>query len=451
MCCIKSDTLIQQKLYDNPEILIIVINNKIKTQFDFSEIIETRKNKYNLICCVTESEPKNGNSFNIIYISNNIWYIIENNDYKEKKVKSEICSLIKYPCILFYKRGSPIINNSRNNDSLSDISNYNPFYNNKKDDKNTNINISNSIKNPKHNNNNNNKKVNYSNSMKNLNPDYNNNNMLMPTPYNRLNYNQIKYNNMNSKNIKILNNNNQDLKRSYSFKNLNNDNYKKNNINKNFYKYNNAYKNYNNNKIFITNNFYKISYINNNNYNNINNKNPQTPLINNNLPYNNLINNNMNNNINKVMNNNFNQMNNNGKFNNVNNVNLKNGNNNNKIIKINSNNNSNNKINGKSPYNKNKNGNINTLPFNKNIGLIKDKKINDKNITLLFKFSNEKELYLDVKESDSFEEVIKELIYKYDWVKNIKIVNYTFNGKKIDLKKTVKENGLRDNSYIMIN
>ena len=65
---------------------------------------------------------------------------------------------------------------------------------------------------------------------------------------------------------------------------------------------------------------------------------------------------------------------------------------------------------------------------------------------MFFYFSNGKELYIDVKESDSFSEVIKQLIDKYVWLKDIKIFNYQFNGAIIDLAKTVKEIGLKDNS-----
>ena len=69
---------------------------------------------------------------------------------------------------------------------------------------------------------------------------------------------------------------------------------------------------------------------------------------------------------------------------------------------------------------------------------------------MFFYFSNGKELYIDVKESDSFSEVIKQLIDKYVWLKDIKILNYQFNGAIIDLAKTVKEIGLKDNSQINI-
>ena len=75
---------------------------------------------------------------------------------------------------------------------------------------------------------------------------------------------------------------------------------------------------------------------------------------------------------------------------------------------------------------------------------------NDKNITLYFNFSNGKELYLDVKETDYFSEVKNELYNKYSWLSNINIIGFLFNGVKISEDKTVKENGLKDNSQIMM-
>ena len=124
---------------------------------------------------------------------------------------------------------------------------------------------------------------------------------------------------------------------------------------------------------------------------------------------------------------------------NINNIN----NNNNNINNINNNTFINPIINGN-------NTNINIINnYNPNI-IYNNYNPNNEQITLYFHFSNDKELYLDVKESLYFNEVIKELHYKYSWLNNIKIDNYLFNGTKISLSKTVKENGLKDNSVIII-
>ena len=43
-----------------------------------------------------------------------------------------------------------------------------------------------------------------------------------------------------------------------------------------------------------------------------------------------------------------------------------------------------------------------------------------------------------------------ELYNKYSWLSNINIIGFLFNGVKISEDKTVKENGLKDNSQIMM-
>ena len=76
---------------------------------------------------------------------------------------------------------------------------------------------------------------------------------------------------------------------------------------------------------------------------------------------------------------------------------------------------------------------------------------NEEEINLYFIFKNGKELYLDVKKSLPFSEVIKKLEEKYLWLKdNIKIKEYQFNGKKIDKNQIVKYIGLEDESEINI-
>ena len=84
------------------------------------------------------------------------------------------------------------------------------------------------------------------------------------------------------------------------------------------------------------------------------------------------------------------------------------------------------------------------------VKIIKKDIENEKEINLYFLFKNEKELYLDVKESFIFEKVIEQLNEKYLWLKNIEIKEYQFNKRKIDNKKSVKENKLKDNSTIYI-
>ena len=74
----------------------------------------------------------------------------------------------------------------------------------------------------------------------------------------------------------------------------------------------------------------------------------------------------------------------------------------------------------------------------------------DEQITLFFYFSNNKKLYIDVDTNLSFKQVVEELHSKYLWLKNIEIISFLFEGKKISFDKTVKEIGLKDNSIILI-
>ena len=65
----------------------------------------------------------------------------------------------------------------------------------------------------------------------------------------------------------------------------------------------------------------------------------------------------------------------------------------------------------------------NNLNNDVNTGLVMNAfNSNDKDVTLYFNFSNRKELYLDVKETDYFSEVKKELYNKYSWLSNINIL-----------------------------
>ena len=97
------------------------------------------------------------------------------------------------------------------------------------------------------------------------------------------------------------------------------------------------------------------------------------------------------------------------------------------------------KVNNKENNKKNNKENIN-----------ENDKQSDKEINLFFLFKNGKELYLDVKESCSFKQVINQLNEKYLWLKNIEIKEYQFEKRKISEGKSVKENKLKDNSTIDI-
>ena len=81
---------------------------------------------------------------------------------------------------------------------------------------------------------------------------------------------------------------------------------------------------------------------------------------------------------------------------------------------------------------------------------IHENKENETKINLYFKLTNGKELNIEVKESIEFNKVIEQLHSKYLWLKNLKIIGFKYNGKQISKNKTVKENGLNNNSTILI-
>jgi hypothetical protein len=87
------------------------------------------------------------------------------------------------------------------------------------------------------------------------------------------------------------------------------------------------------------------------------------------------------------------------------------------------------------------NKNLNNIDKNGEIG---------KEISLYFLFKNGKELYLDVEDSCTFEQVIGQLNKKYLWLKNIEIKEYIINNESICKNKTAKENNLINNSKIYI-
>ena len=128
-------------------------------------------------------------------------------------------------------------------------------------------------------------------------------------------------------------------------------------------------------------------------------------MNNNNINNNNILNNSMN-----LMNNNFSNM-------NINNINQN--------------------------FNNNFNFNNNNINLNQNEHF--------ENISLHFIFKEyKKEIYLDINENELFSNAINQLEDKYQWLKRIKGKKYFFHKNEIKQNKTIKENGLENNSNISI-
>ena len=394
MCYTQSEVLIQNILFNNPEILIIIINKEknknknqegvLKTKINEIEKIKTKNYEYNLICCILDNYNKNGNTnFNILYKSKNNWSII-NKDNLSRENENDLVNIPIFPLVLFYGRGNNIIST---NDKETIFENF-------KYERNNSFTESNFFQNGE-------------------------SNLCESKQY--LNISRLN-NNINNN---IYSNNNQNLKVNIN----NNDN--NNNINDtdiNIHTIHNNYiDNINNN---YSNNNPTINYNNGNQNNNIN-------LDNNNMDINNDLNNNSINNNTQIINN-ISYINNNISYNNY----SENNNINNSNIMLNSNN-----INN---LNNNTNNNRYNSSINNNIKNNNEGGENGNIITLFFEFENEKELYLDVDESLYFKDVIEQLNFKYSWVKEIKINDFIYNNNKILNNKTIKENGLIDNARIKV-
>ena len=145
----------------------------------------------------------------------------------------------------------------------------------------------------------------------------------------------------------------------------------------------------------------------------------------------------------KIINNKINNISNN---NNIINYNL--------INNTNMNNNNNKNINNQNLFNLlvNNNNLGNNMNQNQNISndnqIMYAQKQKKELITLYFRFSIGKEVYIDVEDSLLFSIVIEELKSKYLWMTKLKIKGYEYNKKPIDFYKTVKENGLKNDSKL---
>ena len=242
----------------------------------------------------------------------------------------------------------------------------------------------------------------------------NNNNMRSNNRYNPL---------INVTN-EILRNNNVNNSSQNNFNNMNNNN-NINNMNRNFINNNNMMSNNFNNQYNMNMNNNNINNMNNNNINNMN----RNFINNNNMMPNNF--------------NNQNNMNNNMNNNNINNMNRNFINNNNMMPNnFNNQNNMNNNINIPNNNNNQMNNNNNCY----------DRMLEDKNdiITIYFELSNNKQIYLDVKRTSYFRDVIRVLRQKYSWLNDLQIRDYKYNGKSVDYNKTLEQNLIKDSSLIRI-
>ena len=77
---------------------------------------------------------------------------------------------------------------------------------------------------------------------------------------------------------------------------------------------------------------------------------------------------------------------------------------------------------------------------------------NNNIITIYFNFiKNNKKIYLDINKNEKFNKAIDELKEKYNWLKNMRNLKFTFNDRIVNNYKTLTENGIVDGSEIIIN
>lgn len=435
-CKVSANISYTKNLYINSEILIIIINNnKNIIEINFDKILKTKNFEYKLICCI--SENKFDDNFNITYNSQDFWYKMKTNDNHRAQIGNTLGNLILYPLVFFYERGKKI-----NNDYKSDIffsENENIINNNKNDVSNFTF----AKKNPKFNIISNeskisnksfktNKKSDYSSSSKNINKN------LVSKEKNNItnitNESHVKPNNFdNSKeknqtllevpsNISYI----KKIEDLYQIESTQND-YFINKIEKRFSSNNNNTNVNINSKTNVNTNKQNLKLINNNTLDNsriypstMDKSHKHRTFIkktgvNNEIKSKNDIYFNKYVNENKSTNNNIKKQN----------------------VEVNN-------INDNQMENKNNQMNNNNLLSNKACNVL------DTKITLKFYFEDGKKIEIKVKESITFQDTLNELYNRYLWLKNKAIIDFHLNGNHISKRKTLKDNGLKDNSKIMI-
>ena len=274
MCLIENNSLVTTKIYENPGILIIILDDiDIEFRINIGDQLYINKCKYNLINCITNKDYNN-----LIYKYQK-WFILDKQlNFLREIDNEEIESLLKYPKVLFYEKDADedevkksilkdsgffteiFLDNEDRNDSILN-------QNNDKNNYNKNINENENIINLTKSNNSINNNNNFIN-----NNDLNNNTFNPSNLFNFLNcINMNNMNNMNNlNNLNNMNNMNNMNKNSSSNpiqQNINNNNLNamnkksnaNNNINKNgnnliyikfIYKENNGFINIYENQIF---------------------------------------------------------------------------------------------------------------------------------------------------------------------------------------------------------
>ena len=107
MCDKDSETEIEEKIRDYPEVLIIILdnNNEYKKKIDFQTKIKIGKGEYNFLSCITLQENENSD-FGIFFRKDMKWKTFNNNHYKEEEVGNKIGKLIQFPHVLYFTKNN---------------------------------------------------------------------------------------------------------------------------------------------------------------------------------------------------------------------------------------------------------------------------------------------------------------------------------------------------------
>ena len=116
MCFLEEQEVSEKKIISkNPEILIVILENKNNCKINHSKEIVLNETGYDLISCIIKSEKQN--IFNVVYYENSNWFLLQEN-HEKQKIEQELETYISFPYILFFKKNNQIIKNKQYNEQI---------------------------------------------------------------------------------------------------------------------------------------------------------------------------------------------------------------------------------------------------------------------------------------------------------------------------------------------
>jgi len=121
MCLIDTDIRIKNKIYNYPEILVIIINNNKNIVKINIKIKLNKRNEYQLINFISGTNNEN-NHFNIIYKEQNDWRVYQNNSMNKNNIVNDLNSHI--PIAIFYEKIKSMTDKKSDASYVTDIFDY---------------------------------------------------------------------------------------------------------------------------------------------------------------------------------------------------------------------------------------------------------------------------------------------------------------------------------------